>query len=126
MISVTLTWLPPSCRAMLPQTFSAATTRMVAEPPGPAEPVVPLAVLHPANARAAASMTVASTVRVPNLVRTPDSFERGPPTVKSFGNSAARQDRTRRRPGRRLDHFRLDGGPNGFSLMKSDFIIVVN
>jgi hypothetical protein len=40
MMLTTCTWLPPICLAMLPQKFSAATTRITALPGAPAVPVV--------------------------------------------------------------------------------------
>jgi hypothetical protein len=40
MMLVTLTWLPPSCAAMLPQKFSAATTWIVFPPAEPDDEAV--------------------------------------------------------------------------------------
>jgi hypothetical protein len=40
MMLVTLTWLPPSWEAMLPQKFSAATTWIVFPPPEPEDEAV--------------------------------------------------------------------------------------
>src|SRR6478609_12020958 len=71
MMFVTLTCLPPSCSAMLPQKFSAATTWITfdADPPAPAAAGPGAgAVLQPARAARAVTATAATQA---DFLRTP-------------------------------------------------------
>src|SRR6266516_4240141 len=110
MMLVSTTWAPPSCLAMLPQKFSAATTTIFLPGPLLAAGVPEAAVEHPAAIAAAAAATAAATRYIceVTLIRAPDL------TAARPAHHEGTRSRAEMRPLTVFGDFQVDSNENRF------------